>query len=53
MILWSVQGNLSVGGCPCTGQCSVALLLCIVDLTSIVDLMCVGWNVTYAEELLP
>ena len=32
---------------------SSTALVCIVDLTSIVDLMCVGWNVTYAEELLP
>ena len=28
-------------------------LVCIVDLTSIVGLVCVCWNVTYAEELLP
>ena len=28
-------------------------LVCIVDLTRIVDLICVCWNVTYAEELLP
>ena len=27
--------------------------VCIVDLTSILDLICVCWNVTYAEELLP
>ena len=28
-------------------------LVCIVDLTSIVDLICVRWMVTYAKELLP
>ena len=28
-------------------------LVCIVDLTSIVDLVCVRWNGTYADELLP
>ena len=28
-------------------------LVCIVDFTSIVELICVCWNVTYAEELLP
>ena len=28
-------------------------LVCIVDLTSIVDFICVCWNVTHAEELLP
>ena len=32
---------------------SSTALMCIVDLTSIVDLICVCWNVTYAEELLP
>ena len=32
---------------------SSTALVCIVDLTGIVDLICVGWNVTYAEELLP
>ena len=32
---------------------SSTALVCIVDLTSIVDLICVCWNVTYAEELLP
>ena len=31
---------------------SSTALLCIVDLTSIVDLICVCWNVSYAEELL-
>ena len=31
---------------------SSTALVCIVDLTSIVDLMCVCWDVTYAEELL-
>ena len=30
-----------------------AALVCIVDLTSIVDLTYACWNVTYAEELLP
>ena len=44
----------NVGACPCTGQCSLATaLVCIVDLTSIVDLIYVCWNVTYAEELMP
>ena len=28
-------------------------LLCIVDLTSIVDLIYVCWNVTYVEEFVP
>ena len=32
---------------------SSTALVCIVDPTSIVDLICVCWNVTYAEELLP
>ena len=32
---------------------SSTALVCIVDLTSIVDLICVCWDVTYAEELLP
>ena len=32
---------------------SSTALVCIVDLASIVDLICVCWNVTYAEELLP
>ena len=32
---------------------SSTALVCIVDLTSIVDLICVCWNVTYVEELLP
>ena len=31
---------------------SSTALVCIVDLTSIVDLICVCWNVTYEEELL-
>ena len=29
---------------------SSTALVCIVDLTSIVDLICVCWNVTYAED---
>ena len=32
---------------------SSTALVCIVDLTSIVDLIYVRWNVTYAEQLLP
>ena len=32
---------------------SSTALVCIVNLTSIVHLVCVCWNVTYAEELLP
>ena len=32
---------------------SSTALVCVVDLTSIVDLICACWNVTYAEELLP
>ena len=32
---------------------SSTALVCIVDFTSIVELICVCWNVTYAEELLP
>ena len=32
---------------------SSTALVCIVDLTSIVDLICVCRNVTYAEGLLP
>ena len=28
-------------------------LMCIVDLTSVVDLLCVCWNVMYAEVLMP
>ena len=28
-------------------------LVCILDLMSMVELMCVCWNVTCAEELLP
>ena len=32
---------------------SSAALVCIVDLTRIVDLICVRFNVTYAEELRP
>ena len=32
---------------------SSTALVCIVDLTSIVVLVCVCWNVRYAEELLP
>ena len=32
---------------------SSTALVCIVDLTSIVDPICVCWNATYAEELLP
>ena len=31
---------------------SSTALVCIVDLISIVDKICVCWNVTYAEELL-
>ena len=31
----------------------VTALVCIVDLESIVDLIGICWNVTYAEELLP
>ena len=32
---------------------SSTALVCIVDLTSIVDLICVCWNLTYTVELLP
>ena len=32
---------------------SITAVVCIVHLTSIADLICVCWNVTYAEELLP
>ena len=32
---------------------SSTALVGIVDLISIVDLICVCWNATYAEELLP
>ena len=39
----------NVGTCPCTSQCTLALLLCIVDR---LDLTCVGWQVVYAAELL-
>ena len=32
---------------------SSTALVCIVNLTIIVDLICVCWNVTHAEELRP
>ena len=32
---------------------SSTALVCILDLTTVVDLIWVCWNVTYAEELLP
>ena len=35
--------------CPSVTPSSTALVH-IVDLTSIVDLICVCWNVTYAED---
>ena len=32
---------------------SSTALVCIVDVTSILDVICACWNVTYVEELLP
>ena len=32
---------------------SSTALVCIVDLTTIIDVICVCWNVTYVGELLP